>query len=51
MAAPVVPIQEARAVPMLIIMVFTAGVPLKLPLSNIPPEIVKRPQRSIIKGM
>jgi hypothetical protein len=43
MAAPVVPVQDAKAVPMIIIMVFTLGVPTKLPLSNIPPEIVNDP--------
>jgi len=51
MAAPVVPIQDARAVPMNKISVFTLGVPAKYPFKRIPPEIVKRANNNIIKGI
>ena len=45
MAAPVVPIHEASTVPISIIIVFTTGVPSNVPLSTIPPEIVKKLNR------
>ena len=48
MAAPVVPIQLANAVPIKIIPVFTIGVPTRAPLSCTPPEIVNRAKSNII---
>ena len=50
MAAPVVPIQLANAVPIKIIPVFTIGVPTRAPLSCTPPEIVNRAKSNIING-
>ena len=49
--APVVPINDAKIVPVNIIMVFTKGVPAKKPCNLIPPEIVKSEKRRIIKGI
>lgn len=50
MAAPVVPIHEARRVPIRIIPVFTRGVPLRVPFSRMPPDTVNRAQSRMIKG-
>ncbi|GIT57959.1 MAG: hypothetical protein Ct9H300mP18_13880 [Candidatus Neomarinimicrobiota bacterium] len=50
MAAPVVPIQLANAVPIKIIPVFTIGVPTSAPVSCTPPEIVNRDKSNIING-
>ena len=49
-AAPVVPIQLAKTVPMKIITVFSKGVPTNDPFKQTPPEIVNRDSNSIIKG-
>ena len=50
MAAPVVPIQDAKNVPTSKISVFIKGVPTNVPLSLIPPEIVYKANNNIIKG-
>ena len=50
-AAPVVPIQDARMVPMMRIIVFTFGVPARVPLNKIPPEAVNNPHNNIMNGM
>ena len=49
-AAPVVPIQEAKMVPMSSMMTFTMGVPTKDPRSKIPPETVYRDHSKMING-
>ena len=49
--APVVPTQEASTVPIRSITVLTAGVPLSDPFRTIPPDMVKSPQRRMMKGM
>ncbi len=51
MAAPVVPIHDARNVPIRITTVFTAGLPFRVPRIKMPPEMVNRDQRRIIKGI
>ena len=51
MEAPVVPIHDASRVPMMIITVFTVGVPAREPLINIPPEIVNRAHSRRMNGM
>jgi hypothetical protein len=51
MAAPVVPTQEARNVPMRRRIVFTRGVPRREPCTTMPPEMVNSPQRRMMKGM
>ena len=50
-AAPVVPIQLAKTVPIRIIAVFTTGVPTNDPLSCTPPDIVNNANSRIIKGI
>ena len=50
MAAPVVPIQLASAVPMKIIPVFNIGVPTNEPFKQTPPDIVNKANKSMIKG-
>ena len=49
--APVVPIIEANDVPIKRRHVFSFGEPFKLPVIKIPPDIVKRANKSIIKGI
>jgi hypothetical protein len=49
-AAPVVPIQEARAVPMASMMTLITGVPVREPRSRIPPEMVYSDHRRMMKG-
>ena len=51
MAAPVVPIQLARAVPTASSAVFTAGVPTREPLRRTPPATVNSAKSRTIKGM
>lgn len=51
MAAPVVPTHDAKAVPMSSMMEFTSGVPFSVPVTTIPPEIVKRAHRRMMNGM
>ena len=50
MAAPVVPIQLARIVPISRMAVFTAGLPARLPVTLMPPEIVNRANSRMING-
>lgn len=50
-AAPVVPIQLARIVPIKIIPVFTIGLPTNFPVNRIPPEIVNKANNKIMNGM
>jgi len=50
MAAPVVPIQEARKAPQRRVAVFPPGVPRRVPRIRMPPETVKRAQRTSRKG-
>ena len=50
-AAPVVPIQLAKAAPTKIIIVLSVGVPTRVPLSLTPPDIVNRASSKIINGM
>ena len=49
-AAPVVPIQLAKTVPMKIIPVFNKGVPTNDPFKQTPPEIVNKDSNNMIKG-
>jgi hypothetical protein len=51
MAAPVVPTQEARNVPIRRRVAFTRGVPRRDPFTTMPPEMVKSPHRRMMKGM
>ncbi len=51
MAAPVVPIHEATAVPMARRSVFNRGVPFSEPLRWIPPATVNNAQRRMMNGM
>ena len=51
MAAPVVPTQLASTVPTSNKAVFTMGVPTRRPLSTMPPLMVNRPHKTIMKGM
>ena len=50
-AAPVVPIQEANNVPIRINTELNLGVPTKLPLKTIPPEIVNSAKSKTINGI
>ena len=50
-AAPVVPIQLAKIVPIKIMIEFNSGVPTSEPFKRIPPEIVNKASKSIINGM
>ena len=50
-AAPVVPIQLAKKVPIKIIARFTKGVPTKEPVNLTPPDIVNSANNKIIKGI
>ena len=50
MAAPVVPIQLAKKVPIKIIDKLTIGVPTNVPVSLTPPEMVNKANNKIIKG-
>ena len=49
-AAPVVPIQLAKKVPIKIIARFTIGVPTRAPVSLTPPDIVNKAKRRMING-
>ena len=51
MAAPVVPIMEARTVPMASKMVLSLAEPCRLPHTRMPPEMVYKASSSKIKGM
>ena len=50
MAAPVVPMKLAKIVPINKMPVLSIGVPTSLPLSRMPPLIVKRAKRKIMNG-
>lgn len=50
MAAPVVPVQLARAVPRSSIPVLTAGRPTRVPVRQMPPEMVKSARSKIMNG-
>ena len=50
MAAPVVPTQLARTVPMSRRRALILGVPAKVPLTAMPPATTNRPKRRTIKG-
>ena len=50
-AAPVVPIQLAKAVPTKMIIVLSVGVPTRVPFSLTPPEMVNKASNKIMNGM
>ena len=49
--APVVPMNEASTEPMSRMSVLTMGVPTRVPLSRIPPEIMNSAARSAMNAM
>ena len=50
MAAPVVPIHDARTVPISNMTTLIIGVPVSVPRNKIPPDTVYSDQSRIIKG-
>ena len=50
MAAPVVPIHDAKTVPMIRMIVLRTGVPRREPRSRIPPETVYSDHSRMING-
>ena len=50
-ADPVVPIHEAKIVPIVSIAVFNFGVPTNFPSTHIPPETTNKDNRIVIKGI
>ena len=51
MEAPVVPMRLAITVPKARITVLTSGVPLRLPVTRMPPDTVNKANSRMMKGM